>query len=70
MTCREFGPTLEKFCSDPKDFVDPKQIVQMATLLWNQRAGAKEDQGDGCKRREHPAVVASLLRFRSSSATS
>ena len=30
MTCREFGPTLEKFCSDPKDFVDPKQIVQMA----------------------------------------
>ena len=30
MTCREFGPTLEKFCSDAKDFVDPKQIVQMA----------------------------------------
>ena len=33
MTCREFGPTLEKFCSDPKDFVDPKQIVQMATYF-------------------------------------
>ncbi|HAF16061.1 MAG TPA: hypothetical protein DHU55_16605 [Blastocatellia bacterium] len=33
MTCREFGPTLEKFCSDPKDFVDPKQIVQMATFF-------------------------------------
>lgn len=33
MKCREFGPTLEKFCSDAKDFVDPKQIVQMATFF-------------------------------------
>jgi hypothetical protein len=33
MTCREFGPTLEKFCSDPKDFANPKQIVEMATFF-------------------------------------
>jgi hypothetical protein len=33
MSCREFGPTLEKFCSDAKDFVDPRQIVQMATYF-------------------------------------
>jgi hypothetical protein len=33
MTCRDFGPTLGKFCSDAKDFVDPKQIVQMATYF-------------------------------------
>jgi hypothetical protein len=33
MTCREFGPALEKFCADPKDFVDPKQILQMATYF-------------------------------------
>jgi hypothetical protein len=33
MTCREFGPTLEKFCSDAKDFVDPKQIMQMAVYF-------------------------------------
>ena len=33
MTCREFGPTLEKFCADAKDFVDPKQIMQMATYF-------------------------------------
>ena len=33
MTCREFGPSLEKFCSDAKDFVDPKQIIQMATYF-------------------------------------
>jgi hypothetical protein len=24
---------LEKFCSDRKDFVDPKQLVQMATFF-------------------------------------
>lgn len=33
MTCREFGPSLEKFCSDAKDFVDPRQIMQMATYF-------------------------------------
>jgi hypothetical protein len=33
MTCREFGPTLEKFCADPKDFANPKQIVEMATFF-------------------------------------
>lgn len=30
MSCHEFGPGIEKFCSDPKDFVSPNQIVQMA----------------------------------------
>ena len=33
MTCREFRPGMEKFCSDPKDFVSPNQIVQMATYF-------------------------------------
>ena len=33
MTCREFRPGMEKFCSDPKDFVSPQQIVQMATYF-------------------------------------
>jgi len=33
MTCREFDPALEKFALTEKDFVDPKQIVQMATSL-------------------------------------
>ena len=33
MTCREFGPTIEKFCEKPEDFVDPRQIVQMATYF-------------------------------------
>jgi hypothetical protein len=33
MTCREFVPALEKFCSDRKDFVDPRQLIQMATYF-------------------------------------
>jgi hypothetical protein len=31
MGCREFEPGIERFCSDPKDFVSPRQIVEMAT---------------------------------------
>jgi hypothetical protein len=33
MGCREFDPSLEKFCSEPGDFVSHAQIVQMATFF-------------------------------------
>jgi hypothetical protein len=33
MGCREYAPGMEKFCSDPGDFVGPSQIVQMATFF-------------------------------------
>jgi hypothetical protein len=33
MSCREFGPGIERFCSNPSDFVDPRQIIQMATYF-------------------------------------
>jgi hypothetical protein len=33
MGCREFDPSLESFCSDPKDFVGSAQIVQMAAFF-------------------------------------
>jgi hypothetical protein len=33
MSCRDFAPTMEKFCSDPKDFVNERQIVEMATFF-------------------------------------
>ena len=33
MGCREFVPSLERFCSEPKDFVSHAQIVQMATFF-------------------------------------
>lgn len=31
MSCREFNPGIERFCSDPKDFVSPRQIIEMST---------------------------------------
>jgi hypothetical protein len=33
MSCAGFTPTLEGFCAKPSDFVDPKQIIQMATYF-------------------------------------
>ena len=33
MSCREFEPSIEKFCADPSDFVSPSQIMQMATFF-------------------------------------
>lgn len=30
MGCREFNPSIEGFCSNPKDFVSSSQIVEMA----------------------------------------
>jgi hypothetical protein len=33
MRCREFAPGIEKFCSDPADFVSPAQIVEMAKFF-------------------------------------
>ena len=33
MRCREFAPGIEKFCSDPADFVSPGQIVEMAKFF-------------------------------------
>lgn len=33
MGCREFDPSMERFCSDPKDFVSAGQISQMATFF-------------------------------------
>ena len=30
MSCREFNPGMDKFCANPKDFVNPGQIIQMA----------------------------------------
>jgi hypothetical protein len=42
MTCREFQPGMEKFCADPKDFVSPNQIMQMATYFGMGRTELKK----------------------------
>ncbi len=33
MSCREFAPSIDRFCSNPADFVDSSQVVQMATYF-------------------------------------
>ena len=33
MSCRQFVPSIEKFCANPSDFVSANQIVQMATFF-------------------------------------
>ncbi len=42
MSCREFDPSVGKFCSDPKDFVDLRQIIQMATYFGIKGAELKK----------------------------
>jgi len=33
MSCRDFDPGIEKFCSTPSDFVNSGQLIQMATYF-------------------------------------
>jgi hypothetical protein len=42
MTCREFCPEMEQFCSDPVDFVGTSQIIQMATFFGFQKTELKK----------------------------
>ena len=42
MSCREFGPGIERFCADPKDFVSSSQIVQMATYFGFRKTELKK----------------------------
>lgn len=42
MSCREFGPGIKKFCANPKDFVSPAQIIEMATFFGFQRTELKK----------------------------
>jgi hypothetical protein len=42
MSCREFDPSMQQFCADPKDFVDRAQIIQMARFFGFQRTELKK----------------------------
>jgi len=42
MTCREFVPGMNKFCSEPKDFVSRAQIIEMAVFFGFQRSELKK----------------------------
>ena len=60
MTCREFGPALEKFCSDPKDFVDPNQLVQMAIYFGIKGPELKKVKQMAASAESARAVTASI----------
>ena len=42
MSCREFTPGIKSFCSEPGDFVNAAQIIQMATFFGIKRAEMKK----------------------------
>jgi hypothetical protein len=42
MSCREFAPSMQQFCADPKDFVNGAQIIQMARFFGFQRTELKK----------------------------
>jgi hypothetical protein len=42
MSCREFTPVMEQFCSNPNDFVSPAQIIQMARFFGFKKAELKK----------------------------
>jgi hypothetical protein len=42
MSCRSFDPGIENFCANPRDFVSPSQIVQMATFFGFKKAELKK----------------------------
>ena len=42
MSCREFRPGIDQFCSDPKDFVNANQIVEMAKFFGFEKLELKK----------------------------
>ncbi len=58
MSCREFGPTLDKFCSNPNDFVDPRQLVQMATYFGMKGPELRKVQAMAEQAMSPPSAVA------------
>lgn len=42
MNCHDFQPGLQKFCSDPNDFIGPGQIIQMATFFGLRKSELKK----------------------------
>lgn len=57
MSCREFSPGIEKFCADPKDFVNQNQIVQMATFFGFQRTELKKIKTMAAGEEKRPLVA-------------
>jgi hypothetical protein len=64
MSCREFAPSMQQFCADPKDFVNGAQITQMARFFGFQRTELKKiglmaagEESSRAKRQEENAIL-------------
>ena len=68
MGCREFAPDIKGFCSNPKDFVSPSQIMQMAAFFGFKGAEIKKvklmAEREESIRSETPAVGIADHRVR------
>ena len=42
MKCREFSPSVERFCAKPTDFVSPNQIIEMARFFGLEKTELKK----------------------------
>ena len=54
MSCRDFGPGIEKFCAEPRDFASPSQIIQMANFFGFRKTELKKvklmaERADGAR---------------------
>jgi hypothetical protein len=63
MTCREFSPGLTRFCSNPTDFVDSKQVVQMATYFGMKGPELKKVQMMAAKEERDRITIAAESRL-------
>jgi hypothetical protein len=74
MSCREFAPSIQQFCANPKDFVDRAQIVQMARFFGFQRTELKKIQlmatDEESSREKKQQESAELNKFSEATASS
>jgi len=74
MSCREFAPSIQQFCADPKDFVNGAQIIQMARYFGFQRTELKkiqlmaaDEEGSRAKKQEESAMLENFSETTASS---
>ena len=73
MSCREFAPSMQQFCADPKDFVNGAQIIQMARYFGFQRTELKKIQlmaaDEESSRKKKQQESAALNKFSEATAS-
>lgn len=70
MSCREFVPGIDRFCSNPADFVNSSQVVEMATYFGMKGTELKKVKLMAAReegyRQQKPVVVMEEKQFTAS----